>query len=291
VQSADELRRRYAEQVVLGAPRDLLDALVEAFATVPREVFLGAGPWRLGRHVAANDVSYETTPDASPVHVYRDVVISLVEGKGLNNGQPSGHARWLLGAAPRLGERVMHVGCGTGYYTAILAELVGSSGHVLGYDVEPDLLDRARANLAAWPHVEVELGDASAPRGEYDVIYVNAGATHPRPEWLAALRPRGRLVLPLTVHTNRDASHGTGVMAAIERPRDGGDRWPFRVVTPAGFYDCAHARDPDAETQLRELLDTAQKQRKMPPIVVRPGAHDRGEGCLVHVAGACLSVA
>ena len=92
----------------------------------------------------------------------------------------------------------MHVGCGTGYYTAILAELVGPAGRVTALDVDADLAARSRNNLADL-HVTVVPGDGGEhDAGPADAILVNAGATHPRPVWLHSLRPRGRLLLPLT---------------------------------------------------------------------------------------------
>jgi protein-L-isoaspartate(D-aspartate) O-methyltransferase len=48
----------------------------------------------------------------------------------------------------RRGDRVIHVGCGVGYYTAIIAEVVGPSGQVIGLEIDADLAARARENLA-----------------------------------------------------------------------------------------------------------------------------------------------
>jgi protein-L-isoaspartate(D-aspartate) O-methyltransferase len=73
---------------------------------------------------------YWTTDDDNPSHVYHDVLIALDESRGINNGQPSLWAYLFdqLELAP--GERVIHLGCGTGYYTAIIAELVSKAGKV-----------------------------------------------------------------------------------------------------------------------------------------------------------------
>ena len=91
---------------------------------------------------------------------------------------------------------MLHIGAGTGYYTAILAELAGS---VDAYEIEASLAARAVANLAAWPNVTVHAESATGrPLPEADAIYVSAGATHPDPFWLDALREGGRLLFPLT---------------------------------------------------------------------------------------------
>jgi protein-L-isoaspartate(D-aspartate) O-methyltransferase len=98
---------------------------------------------------------------------------------------------------PQPGETIVHVGCGGGYYTAILAELVGESGHVVAYEVEPGVAALARRALAGRSNVEVrEVSGAAGDVPACDVIYVNAAADAPAPEWVAALRDGGRLIFP-----------------------------------------------------------------------------------------------
>src|SRR5690349_16587332 len=107
------------------------ELLFEAFARVPRERFLGDGPWQFG--VFSNDgiLAYEQTATSNPAEVYRDTVIAIDASRGLNNGQPSSLARWIDALDLKRGEAVAHIGAGTGYFTAILAEVVGPSGRVL----------------------------------------------------------------------------------------------------------------------------------------------------------------
>jgi protein-L-isoaspartate(D-aspartate) O-methyltransferase len=269
------LRRAYANAVAAGGP----PALVEAFATVPRERFLGPGPWQVVQLRA--EFPYATTPDDALAHVYRDSVIGLIPAKQLNNGMPSAHARWIAAARPAPGESVLHVGCGTGYYTAILAELVGSHGRVVGVDVEPELVARASAALAAWPQATAVVGDASDPHGDHDVIYINAGVTHPRQEWLDALRPGGRLVVPMTMRV-APLPHGAGVYLAIEAR---GVRWPVTIISQVVIYDCVGARDPAVEAQLHALLAAAARGTGL-AATREPHAH--ADTCLVHVAGFCI---
>jgi protein-L-isoaspartate(D-aspartate) O-methyltransferase len=62
-------------------------AVVDAFATVPRERFVGPGPWRI---LSQWDFgAYWTTADADPRHVYHDVLIALDETRRLNTGNPA----------------------------------------------------------------------------------------------------------------------------------------------------------------------------------------------------------
>ena len=120
----DVVRRAYAKQVMAAAGVE--DARVEAaFTAVRREDFLGPGPGQIGRWGR-----YVTTPSADPVYLYTDDVIGILPERHLNNGQPSLHAVLIASAAPQTDEHVVHVGAGVGYYTAILAELVGPSGAV-----------------------------------------------------------------------------------------------------------------------------------------------------------------
>ena len=117
------IRRAFAKQVM--AAGGVSDPRVEAaFAAVAREDFLGPGPWQIVRWGGG----YRTTPDPDPVYLYTDDVIGILPERNLNNGQPSLHAALIVAAAPQPGEHVVHVGAGVGYYTTILAELVGADG-------------------------------------------------------------------------------------------------------------------------------------------------------------------
>jgi protein-L-isoaspartate(D-aspartate) O-methyltransferase len=172
--------------------------LEQAFAEVPREDFVGPGPWHImGLKSALAGDRYVETPSADPAHLYRNALIALDAEKGINNGEPSLHAAWIGAVAPRPGETVSHVGAGTGYYSAILSRLVLPGGGVRAFEIEPELAERARVNLAAFPNVQVVEGDAtSLPLPASDVIYVNAGVVAPPAVWLHALKPGGRLIFP-----------------------------------------------------------------------------------------------
>ena len=277
--TTEEARRWYAEEIRAVAHLSS-DALVEAFARVPREAFLGPGPWQIARSFEL-DVPYRTTIDADPRHLYHNVLVAIDPARQLHNGLPSALAQWIEAAEVRPGDRVLHVGSGLGYYTAILAELAGPTGRVVGYEVDAGLAARAAAALRPWPTVQLEAGDASAPVGPFDAMFINAGCTHPRPEWLAALAPGGRLVIPLTIHFP-GLPHGVGAMLRAER-RD--PRWPVRIVSQVGIYPCSNARDPANEAELRKLAGVMASV-KPTAMVVEP--HERGEACLAHLPQFCL---
>src|SRR6516225_4176882 len=142
-------RRFYAEELRFTAHVSSR-AVVNAFAAVPREHFVGPGPWRILSPMRLGD--YWTTEDADPRHLYHDVLVALDEERRLNNGQPSLWARMYDQLELSRGDHVVHVGAGTGYYSAILAEIVGRAGKVTAIEVVHGLAVWARQNLAlAWP--------------------------------------------------------------------------------------------------------------------------------------------
>jgi protein-L-isoaspartate(D-aspartate) O-methyltransferase len=106
-------RRWYAEELRFTA-RLRSQAVIAAFADVPRERFVGPGPWRIRSPM--NIAEYWTTEDADPRAVYHDVLIALDEARGINNGQPSLWACLFDQLDITAGEQVLHLGSGTGYY-------------------------------------------------------------------------------------------------------------------------------------------------------------------------------
>lgn len=186
-----DARRFYAR--LLAAHAGAADPrLEEVFASVPREAFLGPGPWT----IIAGDGRIET-PSADPSHIYQNVLVALDPDKGINNGEPVLHAMWIGKVAPKPGEAVTHVGAGTGYYTAFLARLVEPGGAVTAFELEAGLAERARQNLKPYANVDVVHADAvTSPLPPSDIIYVNAGVVAPPASWLMALKPGGRLIFP-----------------------------------------------------------------------------------------------
>ena len=103
--SIKQARQRYAEELRFTA-RVGSREVVTAFASVPRERFVGPGPWRVRSPM--NMREYWTTEDADPRHVYHDVLIALDEAHGINNGQPSLWALLFDRPASRLRYRLLH---------------------------------------------------------------------------------------------------------------------------------------------------------------------------------------
>src|SRR5260221_8643944 len=148
VMTIDDARRSFAEELRFVAHLDD-QRVVDAFARVPRERFAGAGPWRI---FDIDGVGYWSTPDADPRHLYHNVLVALDESTGLNTGEPSLWAYHFDRLGIRAADRVLQIGAGSRYFTAILAELAGPSGEVIGLEVEPRPPAEAPCNLAPWPH-------------------------------------------------------------------------------------------------------------------------------------------
>ncbi|WP_342394722.1 hypothetical protein [Sinorhizobium garamanticum] len=132
--SLDEIRAFHARMMAV-ASNSADERLERIFELVPREAFLGPGPWQI-----KVNRRYVETPSADPCFVYQNVLVALDVTKGINNGKPFLHAALIGAAAPKPGEMVIHVGAGTGYYTALLAMLVLPRGHV-----------QALRSTGAWP--------------------------------------------------------------------------------------------------------------------------------------------
>lgn len=271
--SFESARRFYAKELCR-INRISSPAILAAFSTVPRERFVGPGPWMIQSSGAER-----FTESGDPHNVYSDALIVLDESKRLNNGQPSLWA-WhlsLLGIQP--GNRILHLGCGTGYYSAILAELTGPTGKVVAIEIDEALAARARIALEAWPNVTVLHADGSrGPFEPADIIVVSAGATHPLPSWLAALNPNGKLLFPLT------STRGPGTMAYLARVGD--DRFAASLCGSVFFVDFAGARDPAISDNLARALNS---DRGLSVRSLRCDTHEKNESCWLHGSGWCFS--
>lgn len=251
--------------------------VVRAFATVPREHFLGPRPWR----VADQDGGYWDAPDDDPGAACHNVLFAIDAARNLNNGHPEFWGRLLDRLDIRAGDKVYHVGAGTGYYTAIMAELAGPEGLVIAAEIDPGLAERAHANLATMANVRVIATDgASYDPGPVDVIVVNAGATHPVPVWLQALMQGGRMLLPLTAETR----HGT--VLRIERLAEPG-RYHAAAVSGVSIYPCAGARTPRAARLVARALGKGGQQFVRS---LRLDRHAQDATCWLHGDGYCFSI-
>jgi protein-L-isoaspartate(D-aspartate) O-methyltransferase len=157
-----------------------MDAVTAAFDACPRQGFL---PRRERRRA-----SYD-----GPIQI----------GGGQTNSQPRTVDAMLRLLQVRPGQRVLDVGSGSGWSTALLAHLVGSTGSVLGLELEPDLVEFGRANLERteqpWARIEAaEPGVLGRPEeAPYDRILVSAEPHELPTELVEQLADDGVMVIPV----------------------------------------------------------------------------------------------
>ena len=195
-------RRRLIETLRANGIAD--EAVLRAFDEVPRHLFVPSGV----RHRA-----YEDAP--------------LPIGNGQTISQPSIHARYLAELRLTGEERVLEIGTGSGYQTALLARL---AAQVFSVERIPALLDRARELLQslAIRNVSLLLGDGTLgwrDYAPYDAILVGAAAPDvPRP-LVEQLGEGGRLLVPIGDREEQ-------VLAVLTKR---GDQVQRRDVAPVRF--------------------------------------------------------
>ena len=172
-----------------------------AFRAAPRERFLPLDK----RHLASVD---------APISI----------GFGVTNPQPSTVAPMLELLDVHEGQLILDVGSGSGWTTALLAELVGPTGRVVGVERIWQLVERAHEALADWPWAGVQLavpGVLGVPdQAGFDRILVSAMANELPVELVTQLGDSGVLVIPVA-----------GEMLRVVRHLDDED-----VVTSHGWY-------------------------------------------------------
>lgn len=177
-----------------------MDAVEAAFAALPRADFLPAH----SRSRAAYD---------GPLRI----------AAGQTNSQPRTVADMLRLLDVRPGQRVLDVGAGSGWTTALLAHLVGPAGQVVGVELEPELVEFGRANLAAtdqpWASIsQAQAGVLGVPdRSPYDRILVSAEPRDLPSELVDQLGDDAIMVIPVA-----------GTMLRVTNPG--------AVVTEHGLY-------------------------------------------------------
>lgn len=172
----------------------MASAVQRAFDAVPRALFL---PSALRRHA----------------HLDRPLPLS----HGQTNSQPSTVRAMLELLDVQPGHRVLDVGAGSGWTTALLAHLVGRDGEVIGVERIAQLALAARVSLeetGPWPQASVRVatpGVLGVPEcAPFDRILVSAEATHIPPVLVEQLNEDGIMVIPVDT-----------VMTKVSRTQDG----------------------------------------------------------------------
>jgi protein-L-isoaspartate(D-aspartate) O-methyltransferase len=192
-------------------------AVERAFRRVRRHAF-ALPPYA----VAVDALAEEFVETDDPRRVYADVAVGIRPAENISCLRPSIVAQQIEELAPAEGMRALHVETGLGYATALLAELVGEHGSVVGTAYEEDLAELSAAFLAqeGYTTVTVRSGDGAAGVPEaapFDRILVSAGAGDVSPPWIDQLCDDGRVVLPLCHLGPLGPAISGGVILTIEK--------------------------------------------------------------------------
>jgi protein-L-isoaspartate(D-aspartate) O-methyltransferase len=187
--------------------RDIEDPeILDAMRRVPRHLFV---------------------PAAERRHAYRDTPLPLSQGQTIS--QPYIVALMTQLARPRATDRVLEIGTGSGYQSAILAELVE---HVYTIEIEPELARTAATRLRdlGYDNVTVRHGDGYAGWSEhapFDAILVTAAPEQVPQALVDQLREGGRMIVPV------GAVHAVQQLRLIEKDASG--NVSTRNIAPVRF--------------------------------------------------------
>lgn len=276
-------QRRFFAEEIQTLSNLTTPALVDALATVPRERFLPPGPWTI-RSEADYVSGARRTRDDDPRRIYHNVSVAIDSDRHLFNGTPSLLALCIDSLNIRPADRVLHVGCGLGYYTALIAECVGTSGEVMAFEIDEALAAAASRNLADVAQVKVTCGNGRLSGGErFDSILINAGVTHPEDAWLDALPLEGRLVLSLTATMPAMGPIGKGPLLLLTRRETD---FAAKIITRVAIYSALGIRDATLNQQLGRTL-----MQGRPPVLrrLRRDRHEPSPDCWLHAARFCVS--
>ncbi len=158
---------------------DLEQRIEQAMRTYPRQAFL---------------------PEAESRQASADMPLPI--GHGQTNSQPTTVKRMLMWLQPQVGNRVLDVGSGSGWTSALLAELVGPGGRVYAVEKIPELREFGEENARQFTitNVSFHLAEDSyglATRAPFDRILVSAAAEELPQELISQLAKEARAVIPV----------------------------------------------------------------------------------------------
>lgn len=161
---------------------------------------------------------------------------ALPIGKGQTISQPLVVAFMLELLEPRKGEKILDVGSGSGWTSALLAEIVGKKGKVIALEVVPDLAEFGRKNVEKYDFIENGIAEFICADGSkgyekeapFDKILASATAAARIPDaWKKQLKVGGRIVAPVdssisrSSERGRDESSGSSIWLLIKRRKRG----------------------------------------------------------------------
>jgi ubiquinone/menaquinone biosynthesis C-methylase UbiE len=132
----------------------------------------------------------------------------------------------------RAGDRILDVGCGTGYFARMLSATVGADGAVVGIDAAPEMIDHAISQTRSGANTSFDVASASAlpfPDSSFDVVVSSLTMHHLAPaDQLPAIQEMRRVLRP----------GGTLLIAEFQAPA--GHGWKL-LLGPTGLSSMGHA--------------------------------------------------
>ena len=139
-------------------------------------------------------------PESFDEYIYIDAPLPIGEDQTIS--QPSTVSFMLELLEPREGDKILDIGSGSGWTTALLCYIAGESGSVEGLERKDALVEKGRENLAKFdfgPHCTIQkAGERLGRPGEtFDKILVSASSSEIPEELFEQLKPGGVLVIPV----------------------------------------------------------------------------------------------
>jgi len=177
-----------------------MDPIQTAFQNVPREAFL---------------------PEEIRPQAMRDEALPI--GYGQTNSQPYTVEKMLRWLDPKPGDKILDIGSGSGWTSALLASITGDSGHVFAVEKIPELVVFGKENCTQLGITNVTFFEASDTLGlpqhaPYDRILVSAAASALPDGLVSQLDLGGKLVVPVKNIIVEIAKTDAGDLDAIQHP-------------------------------------------------------------------------
>lgn len=182
------LRQDYALHITRNIAAENLDLVVSAFCDIPRENFLPPPPWTV---ISSNGRFLSS----SLSDIYSDNLVAILENDNINNGQPSLWAWVLCWSCIKINDTILHYGSGLGYYTAIMAKIVGINGAVYFSEINNLLLQQCTKNLFSYNNCKnISCGQSFL----YDFFIASFGMRYIKKDIFEKIKLNGFFIFPMT---------------------------------------------------------------------------------------------
>ena len=156
--------------------------------------------------------------DEEAFNVYEDYPLGIGEGQTIS--QPRTVAMMMEMLLPKEGDKILDIGSGSGWTTALLAYIVGESGSVSGVERVDKLVDFGRKNIQKYGFKNARIIKAEDELGvkgkEFDRILVSASADEFPKELLKQLKIGGKIVIPIQNSIYELIKKGSGEVEGVE---------------------------------------------------------------------------